>query len=138
MSCSSVTTRVRVRTTPFTCGSQASVAIRMRIGRRDRAGGDRLAQAAVRRASACGRSGWPNACRLHPGPEGAQQGLLGRVVAVDRALAHPGVAGDLGEVQVLQRAGLKLAATARRICAGSPALAFAQIRQGAFMTVALS
>ena len=33
MALSSATTRVRVRTTPLTCGSQASVASRMRIGR---------------------------------------------------------------------------------------------------------
>jgi hypothetical protein len=34
MACSSLTTRVRVRTTPLTWGSQASVATRIRIGRR--------------------------------------------------------------------------------------------------------
>jgi hypothetical protein len=34
MACISAITRVRVRTTPLTCGSHASVAIRMRIGRR--------------------------------------------------------------------------------------------------------
>ncbi len=33
MAFSSATTRVRVRTTPLTCGSQASVATRMRSGR---------------------------------------------------------------------------------------------------------
>src|SRR4030095_65021 len=40
----------------------------------------------------------------------AEQGFLCREIAVHRAFADAGLAGDLGEVEVLQRAALELAA----------------------------
>src|ERR1700759_1035412 len=112
MAFSSATTRVRVRTTPLTCGSQASVAIRMRIGRLASCGAliasrmrgserGALAPSGAWYATARRCSWRPPRRARHPAPEGAQQRLLGGEVAIDGPLADLGVLGDLGEGEVL-------------------------------------
>src|SRR5687768_6014017 len=54
-------------------------------------------------------------------------------MAIDRALAHPRVAGDLGEAEVLEAAGFQLAAHgAQDLLARLLPLAVPEIRQGGF------